>query len=1189
MMEEEVIYEASEIIEEDSAEVVEIEMLEAFQAPTISDSLNHALLNNREIHDAHPITAITGLREELDSIEALQTIYSNKWGNADYYAWADGLAVEQGGVGYFVTLNEDAHTISICSGDDIFGVVVDTAAFVGGQSDIARDNHYGLVATTGAVLVRCELDVAVGDYVVSNSYGVATSAASGYGYKVASLHDIDGIPYATINLNISGDQVHLMGAELQELSGRVKVNEQNIVSAVNVSNQAYNKAQEAATSSSVSEEAVKEALESILRSEGKITDFEQAVGSASAVSAQARAIAESAATSANAIREEAVEVAKNAITQTTELKEEFSKMENQITDVEGKVTLATKYISSEYVVISDDPGVDSREQSKLYYNATETKYYEYVGDSWQAEDALGELDAIDTDIIYYVVSTKRYWYYQDNLWKDTENAYDAGLPMAVSGLQVKSDETGASINSLVSWQDTAKSSMARIEQKADANGAHIQSTVFNIDKYSVGPYSQAYGFTLEQAAMSFEGEIFYVPTESVAEEYSYTTEGTKCDSWDATGKDNRQVYYVVSIAEDGTETKTYYYWGYSEENNRYQWITSSSIPVYERSFLPGYLYKWGRINETRPYRWITVDKDYNPLETINDSTKSVYFSNTEILLDKSDNNNNYGYWYTQVSESDQTIYESGGTTPTTSYKPYTLYKWESYASQDEDGNDITRYHWVAVATLAGNSQNRITSMIRQDANKIEMSVIDVKGDYAGVRTELTGTMASVNSLADWRDGKSSNKAIIRQEATEDGSQVVIAALKEEEDKIKDMATLILQVDEDKSSILIDAGNINFTGNNYTVNAGNIDFTGENYTIDAGRITFKGNTQFLTPGDLGESGSTQICGDRITAGLLKGPNYAYTEGKMDENGEPIEYSDTGMAVDLNNGCLRSTNFALTTDGKIVAQGVDIKGIVEVETGKIGGWTLAQGEFGAEGTVPALTSEEFTDDNNYKYQMYLTPEGLWMYTEEYGVKYRKPWRELSLIPEITIHNIKGGRRLLLQNPYDKTNGLQKYFDFMDKTVDDTTTLMTPTIRYLDDVATVAIHSGLESLFGGNYTGIKDDDGNYVYGGKTHELRIEAGSNYKDSTETIYYEIYNDGELIDTVERNDIDIYVNKLVGEPNVIYSATVVGLKTLCSESKTYHITVRAKCEGYDTSSDSETRIYIVPKPEETESIETAEE
>jgi hypothetical protein len=226
MQEEEIIYEdlqVSEVkndttieeiipvVEVTDVETFDVEMFEAFPASGENDSFNHALLHNRELNDAHPITAITGLREELNSIEALQTVYSDKKGNADYYEWADGHALGENGVGYFVTLNKDCRTISICTGDDIFGVVVPDAAFVGGQDEVARDAHYGLVATSGAVHVMCELDVVKGDCVVANEHGKATKSTSGRGYKVVAQHNINGVPHARINLNISADQMDLMG------------------------------------------------------------------------------------------------------------------------------------------------------------------------------------------------------------------------------------------------------------------------------------------------------------------------------------------------------------------------------------------------------------------------------------------------------------------------------------------------------------------------------------------------------------------------------------------------------------------------------------------------------------------------------------------------------------------------------------------------------------------------------------------------------------------------------------------------------------------------------------------------------------------------------------------------------------------------------------------------------------------
>lgn len=323
------IEETIDVVEVSSTEDFEIGLDEAFPAMgSRSDELNHALLNNRELPDQHPIMAITGLREELDQIESLQTVYSDKKNSADYYEWADGHMMSADEVGYFVTLAPDARTITICTDNNIFGVTVDSAAFIGGQDDIARDAHYGLVATFGAVHVRCELDVSEGDYVVSNSYGIAKKSTSNYGYRVVALHNISDIPYATIELNIPANQIEALGIELQNLDNRVDVAEKNITSAINMANQAYNKANE---SGEISEEALKNALEAMGKADDAIDDVDkmnETISSTNEIAVQAKAIAESAATSAESLRNEAAATANNALANVNDLIKDLEPISN---------------------------------------------------------------------------------------------------------------------------------------------------------------------------------------------------------------------------------------------------------------------------------------------------------------------------------------------------------------------------------------------------------------------------------------------------------------------------------------------------------------------------------------------------------------------------------------------------------------------------------------------------------------------------------------------------------------------------------------------------------------------------------------------------------------------------------------------------------------------------------------------
>ena len=73
------IKETLDVIEVSDATLITVDLLEAFPAlGEGNQNLRHSLLNERELYDQHPITAITGLREELDDIESLGVIYSNE-------------------------------------------------------------------------------------------------------------------------------------------------------------------------------------------------------------------------------------------------------------------------------------------------------------------------------------------------------------------------------------------------------------------------------------------------------------------------------------------------------------------------------------------------------------------------------------------------------------------------------------------------------------------------------------------------------------------------------------------------------------------------------------------------------------------------------------------------------------------------------------------------------------------------------------------------------------------------------------------------------------------------------------------------------------------------------------------------------------------------------------------------------
>lgn len=313
------IEEVVEIIEVSDTETYVVESDVAFPAlGATNESLRHTLLTETELDNLHPINAIEGLRDELDYIEALDVVYSDERNQADYYLWQDENILQENRIGYFVSACEDINEIKLCTSDnDIFGVTVDSAGFIGAQDDVARDIKYGLVVTTGIVHVRCEQSVNVGDYVISNDYGYAQSNKNGY--KVVARHIIDGVEYAEITLVAPINRICKLSDDVENVTQRMDDAETNIVAAVNMANAAYNKASEVGE---ISEEAIKNALEALDKSNetaDRTDSIEANISSANELAVQAKAIAENTSAFAETIRNEAVETANDALTNVNNL------------------------------------------------------------------------------------------------------------------------------------------------------------------------------------------------------------------------------------------------------------------------------------------------------------------------------------------------------------------------------------------------------------------------------------------------------------------------------------------------------------------------------------------------------------------------------------------------------------------------------------------------------------------------------------------------------------------------------------------------------------------------------------------------------------------------------------------------------------------------------------------------------
>ena len=339
------VEEAVGTIEAETPEELIIEMDESI-GWVGGDSERHYSLLGRDDPNQHTIKAITGLREELDDIEKLQTVFSDKYNHANYYKWHE--AIPDSASGLFVSFHPSTNHIKVCDvTDEIFGVTVESAAFVGGQDNVVRGAEYGLVVCSGVVSVKCELDVRAGDNVVSNGYGCAQKAKSGYGHKVIGIKNINGVLYAVISLGISVNQVNDLMIEFDVFGTRLGKVETDMVAAINVAQQAYNKSNEA---DSVSQEAIKEALDAILKAEGAIDknkELEGVVASTNQIAVQTQAIANNAVSEAQLIRDTAEKTANEALTNVNELIKDLEPITTwEYTDETGEVHKGAEYLTT---------------------------------------------------------------------------------------------------------------------------------------------------------------------------------------------------------------------------------------------------------------------------------------------------------------------------------------------------------------------------------------------------------------------------------------------------------------------------------------------------------------------------------------------------------------------------------------------------------------------------------------------------------------------------------------------------------------------------------------------------------------------------------------------------------------------------------------------------------------------------
>lgn len=423
-----------EIVEVSEGEEVVVESDEAFAPLDIpNEQLRHTLLTELEVENQHPIEAVTGLRTALDTINSLKSVYSDVAGVADYYEWFGGE--ERVAIGYFVSLTKDKIQIygegKINNPDDdkerIFGVTVDNAGFIGHEGfeevvqhdgvarkvRLERDEHYALVATSGFVEVRCEVDVEAGQFVVANEYGKAQRSESDYGYKVVATETKHNIKYAIIALNVSADITEEIGLRLQGLDKDVEDIKMNLASMMTTLGEAT--------------DAVDELKEDV----DGLKELDTQVQNATLTAEQAKAIAASAIANAETWRNEAIEKANEALAEAV----------NTRNELEEKMEQANEKLDDAVLEIQETQEDLGRTRDNLQESL---------------DDARNDIEGIRFDLI-----PLESWVSED------------GQKSSIAGFVARANEDSATLGALVEYVDDTNEALAGFKTDVAKNYATL--------------------------------------------------------------------------------------------------------------------------------------------------------------------------------------------------------------------------------------------------------------------------------------------------------------------------------------------------------------------------------------------------------------------------------------------------------------------------------------------------------------------------------------------------------------------------------------------------------------------------------------------------------------------------------------------------------------------------------------------
>lgn len=464
-------------VDVEDAEIVDIIIDEAFPYATPENIVNHSLLHGRDLPEQHPISAITGLEDELNDIKAIKPVYSSHNGLSEFRKWHDDNPNGENRSGYFVSIiNGD--DIQICDSiRNVYGVTVSASGFIGNQNDFDKsdDYTYAMVGIVGTVNVRTDGTARDGEYVIPNKLGEATFSENGYGYKVLSQGSYPSYNYVTIAITPQNGALGVAGSG----SGSGELGD-IIIEIDDIKNTMGNL--QVQIDGAMSPDDVQDIInENLADLNKKVENANTIAQTANTNAQQAQANASQAASIATQAQQAAQSAAKEAI--------DTAKQAGA--DAQNAIDIANSALSD---VATNAEHIAEIQKTSDEHTSSITNITQQINETNQNITLIQQKSDDNEAAIISAVQ------------RIDENS------KGLTSIQQQVNENEASINSVVERVDENGKGIASITQQAKQNETIIQHLVSHVDKYSIGEYSLSYGLTHEEAKSVLTSEHIYIPT-----------------------------------------------------------------------------------------------------------------------------------------------------------------------------------------------------------------------------------------------------------------------------------------------------------------------------------------------------------------------------------------------------------------------------------------------------------------------------------------------------------------------------------------------------------------------------------------------------------------------------------------------------------------------------------------------------